>query len=166
MLWSRDWEFCETLDCLEADWFSSLQDGRAARQWLQAHKGNLDRMLAMRSLLSREGTARDISRMSDDAVLDEIANLLVSRRVHVHGKPEYRLIGDGEASQTSTVSPARSSAETLPRFPLSGRGPRVPAPTPRQQVNEPSTFSPNVNHAAQAATLVVAAARGSAACYI
>lgn len=44
-------------------------------------------MLTLRSVLARESLGLDISRMSDDKVLDQLSNQLISGRLHIHASP-------------------------------------------------------------------------------
>jgi len=101
-------------------------------------------MRAMRTLLSQEGPASRVSRMSDETVIDQIAHLLVSGRLHVHAQPWCGLPGSsGQSASTASSSAAASAAasakdaEKLAPFPLSERGQREPAasvaPKPAEQ---------------------------------
>ncbi len=165
MLLRHDWDFCQRLDCSDLESLSNLQDRFFALQWLQQFKGDVHRMLAMRTVLSQEGNAWSLCRMSDDSVVDRIAELLASRRLHVHMQPARAPVGGSGPSQYSTLSTA-STAEPFVPFPLSERRPRSPSASSRQPVVDPPTFSSDVDSAAQAATLVAAAASGAAMCYI
>lgn len=89
------------------------------------------------------------SRVAEDTVVEQVAELLTSGRLHVHAqKMEAYAAGGGAASgKESTVA-----------FPISEHQRRNPEPAP-QSVDLPS-FPARANLSAQAATLVAAAAAG------
>jgi hypothetical protein len=147
-----EWTFCRDRDCIERDPVSDLQDRLGACLLLQQFKRDSGKMITLRSLLFEEGCSRQLSRMTDDAVVRQIAELLLSGRLHLHRKtPEQ------PATQVRI-----GKAETYVLFPVSERGPRGPAPPPPQPA-DPPTFS-DVDSSAQAATLVGAAADGKPFC--
>jgi hypothetical protein len=165
VLWLRDWEFCRKHDCRDGA-ISSVRDRFFVLQWLLQSKNDFSKMHAMRRLLSEDASsARNLYRTSDDEVIDRIADLLISGRFHVHPSPVRGSLGG-----TSQGSTAESSgrADAFVPFPISERRPRAPfAASPEPVVDsDPPTFSPETNFSAQAATLVAAADRGAAACYI
>jgi len=144
MFWPDDWEFCRNFECRDRDLVFRLQDRFFIRQRLQGFGRNPLRMRAMRTLLSQEGPASRVSRMSDETVIDQIAHLLVSGRLHVHAQPWCGLPGSsGQSASTASSSAAASAAasakdaEKLAPFPLSERGQREPAasvaPKPAEQ---------------------------------
>jgi hypothetical protein len=82
-----DWEFCRKLDGCDRETILPLQDRFHARGWIQHSKKDAHSMQAIRSVLSQERLGWDLSRMSDDRVLDQLSNQLVSGRVHIHAFP-------------------------------------------------------------------------------
>jgi len=169
MLWPDDWDLCPKYDCRDRELSPHrLQDRFSARQWLRQFKNNIFKMLAMRRLLSGERSAWKLCLLSDDAVIDHIADLLVSRRLHVHARSARAAFVTSSQSQGSTAS-SHESAERIVLFPISQRKrPAVGVVSSREPVmdSDPPTFPANSDSAAQAATLVAAAETGAAACYI
>lgn len=165
MLPSKRWAFCRNLDCHDRKSIFRLRDRHAAREWLKRWKGDLFRMLDMRRVLSNERLSRDLSRISDDAVITQIADLMASGRLHLHVEPLDVVSGGGTTFQIGSAAP---SAETLVPFPISERKPPAshsssgqPSPAP-----DPATFPSNADFAAQASVLIAAAEAGTPACYI
>jgi hypothetical protein len=110
----------------------------------------------MRALLAEERHGLDVSRLTTAAVIEQIATLLASGRVHVH------------ADAPRTEAPPTRSAST-PRPPAPPPPPRR-APPPRlsraAEVLDPPTFPVGTDLAAQAAAAVKAAAAGTPFCPI
>jgi hypothetical protein len=93
------------------------------------------------------------SRMADDTVLAQLAELLISGRLHIHArKMETHAAGGATSSQEKSAV----------AFPLGGHLPRRPEPAP--QFADPPSFPPKANLPAQAAALVAAAAAGIPFC--
>lgn len=107
-------------------------------------------MRVLRDLLSNQ-VLLPPSRVGDDAVIEQIADLLNSDRLHIHAKEMETFAAGG--SETSDQSVA---------FPLAERQSRETAPPPA--VADPPTFSPKGNPSAQAAALAAAAASGTPFC--
>jgi hypothetical protein len=163
MLWVRDWEFCRRLDCRDRNPVASLRDRSYARQWLQSSKQDYLKMLGMRTLLSQEDNEHDFFRMTDEAVIDQIAKLLSSGRLHIHMLPIRGAVLEGSEQSQRFTTFVVTDTEKFVAFPLSERSPRVPG-TFREPAVDPPTFSSNMDAAAQAATLVAAAAEGKPFC--
>ncbi len=156
MFWLDGWEFCRKRNCRDREVTVAIQDRFSPRQWLQRFGGDAARMLVLRRLLVEESGAGELSRMSDQLVIEQIAGLLASGRLHLH-----RLampVASGGQSQDS------DDAEKLVPFPLSERRPRAPGASSREPSLDSPTFSPNINPAAQAAALMAAADQGKAFC--
>jgi hypothetical protein len=158
--WRHNWTFCQRLNCSELASLYSLHDLSSARQWLQQVKESSDRMHAMRDLLSRETGTWNLQRMSDDTVLDVIAELLISWRLHIH------LYRDG-----SGPDPGAAANDAVLDAILAGSPAKAPAPLPPPAAVAPApavapTFSSGVDLATQASLLAAAAATGAPACYI
>jgi hypothetical protein len=160
MLSLRYWEFCRKRECRDRESLSGLEDRIFARHWLQQFKTDARDMLAIRALLAQEGMARNLSQMPDDAVIDQLVELLASRRVHVHYQAAYHPFRGGKKPLSSGV-PEESVA-----FPISERRPRsAPSDEPAPD-SLPLTLPEDTDVAAQAAVLAAAAAAGAAGCYI
>jgi hypothetical protein len=161
----RDWEFCRKRDCPNKA-VSSVRDRFFVLQWLLQSKNDFSKMHAMRRLLSEDASsARNLYRTSDDEVIDRIADLLISGRLHVHHSRARASLGGPWQDSTAGSS---GRADAFVPFPISERRPRAPfAASPKPVVDsDPSTFSPETNFSAQAATLVAAANTGAAAACI
>ena len=149
----RDWEFCRDSSCRDRQQVSGLRDASFSRQWLRQFKGDAGGMFILRTLLSQEDRTLDRFRTSDDDILNHVAKLLASGRLHVHA----------QANRPSGGSAGASEPETSVPFPLGER--RKWRPEPRQpEVTDPSTFSGELDNQAQSAALVSAAAQGVPFC--
>jgi hypothetical protein len=149
---SYDWTFCDKQDCRNADLVFGLRDRFAARQWLQRFRDDALRMNALRSLVARYGSWQ-LSGMTDEDVIEQCTDLLVSGSLHVHAPPEPK---------TSTTLVAPPPPKPVP-FPLSERNPRKSASS-QPPAPDPPTFPPGTALNAQAATLIAAAAQGAPFC--
>ena len=137
MLGLNDWGFVKGCDCRDREPLSFLRERFSVQQWLQQSKPEFYRMLAMRTLLSQQ-SAWNVSRMSDDAVLDQISDLLVSGRLHIHMQPTAPS-GNGQP-QRSTLS-SGSAREAFVPFPLSEHSRSRATTSYRKPDIEPPTFS-------------------------
>jgi hypothetical protein len=153
MLWLGRWEFCRKRDCRDRETVSRLQDRSSARLWLQQFETGVHKAIAMRTLLWQESSAWPLSRMSDEEIVDRVADLLVSGRIHVHVQPVNPVSAGGSA-------PSEPEAP----FPLSERQPRSQAVASSPPVSDPPTFPADLDGGAQAAALVAAAASGQPFC--
>jgi hypothetical protein len=79
----RNWKFCRRLNCPDRNSAPILQNDLFARRWLYRHKDDTFKMNSMRTLLLR-GFQKDVFRMSDEMVVDEIVKLLAAGTVHIH----------------------------------------------------------------------------------
>ena len=149
MRWPGDWELCRKLDCRDDKSVSFAGDLFHARQWLQSSKSDIFKMLAMRDLLLQERIGSDPARMSDDQVINQIAELLISDRLHIHVQPMER-----------TVAPTSIPIASGPAKPKAAPSPTRKLPT----MDDLPTLPPDIDFAAQAATLVAAADSGAAVC--
>ena len=122
----------------------------------------------MRRFLSEARMSRDVSRISDETVVDQIADLLVSGLLHIHMAPTVTTAGTSAASQPQSIA-ASAGADTFVPFPLSARNARASHTPPRGTTTplpDPPTFPNDTDYAAQAATLIAAAQAGTPTCYI
>jgi len=146
---TRAWKLCVGSGRDDADRLAFRGDRFGARMWLSPAKSDAMKMRVMRTALARE-TPRDVSRMSNDAILDAIADLLARGRLYVH------------ADAPRTVSAAVAAPEPAPvAVPRASR--RSPATSSAAPILAP-TFPPGVNLSQQAAVLVAAATEGAPFC--
>jgi hypothetical protein len=118
--------------------------------WLQQLKADPLQMRTLRDLLANQ-ISLPPSRVADNTVVEQIAEMLNSDRLHIHTrKMEMYAVGGPKAAEDSAA------------FPISEHRPRdSAAPAP---VIEPPSFSPKADLSAQAAALAAAAAQGTPFC--
>ena len=150
------WKLCERQACREQNRSSGPRDRYSARISLLAFKTDALKMSGLRNLLSRWSSSQ-LFRMSDEEVIDQIAELWARGRLHVHSPTPVRVV-------SAPASVARTSPKVV-SFPLSERKPRGRAGTSHQPPrSEPPTFSSDIDLVVQAATLVSAASQGTPFC--
>lgn len=157
-----DYEFCQKFDCRNGRLVPGLRNGFAARQWLGQFKHDAAALLRMRSLLTGQGKAWNLSQLSDESVLGEIANLMSSGRLHWHVRRGTVLAAPG---QKSALTRERKSDKFV-AFPLAWRKPAAAFSSSRQPAVDPPTFPLHINAAAQATVFLAAAAQGAPFCPI
>ncbi len=145
-----EWTFCQEPGCTEPDRVEDLPGVLGTRLWLQPFKGDPLQMRILRDLLANQ-ILLPASRMADDTVIEQIADLLVADRLHIHAKEMETIAAGGTAESDQSVA-----------FPLAERQSRESAPPP--PAADPPTFSPKVDPSAQAAALVAAASQGQPFC--
>ena len=147
-----EWKLCRNRGCPDPDSRLALHDRSQARRWLQSTRYSSPGIAALRNILAQERTGLDLSRTSDDAVIEQLSELLISGRFHVHVVP-FEMIRGGATESTvpeaSVPVPPRKSA---------------PASSSPAEQDDPPTFPPDTDAAAQAATLVAASDSGAAVC--
>jgi hypothetical protein len=154
--WQRSWFFCGRDDCDSAGRLE-LRGRVWTEQWLLSLARSSSDAFSLRSVLGSEGGDRDIARISDRAVIERIAELLISARLHVHiERPREKLFTGG-----AQPPPQRSQ----PAAPPPVNRPRSISPPPSEP-DDPATFPSNVLWEEQAAVLAAAAAAGVPVCYI
>jgi hypothetical protein len=150
-LFHHEWELCRASKCTAPNLVDDIQGRLGARLWLQQLKGDPLKMRVLRDFLIRDFPLPP-SRVADETVLEQIADLLITGRLHLHAaKMEIYAAGSMVRAEESAVA-----------FPISEHKRRDPEPAP-QFVDLPS-FPANGNLAAQAAALVGAAAAGIPFC--
>jgi hypothetical protein len=147
------WRLCDRQGCKDANLLFGPGNPFWARKWLESFKDNAFAMDTLRVLLSQHSSA-PLSRMSDEALVNNVAELLAAGRFHVHAEPLRAVVGLGSA--------VREPVE-LVAFPLSQRAPRKAVPLTDLPPLAPPTFT-DIDARAQAATLVAAAAEGTPFC--
>ena len=158
MLWLDNWALCGEDECREGELIFYLPNRLSAGQWLRRFKPNAPQMSAIRSLLSQEWSNWNLSRLPDDAVIDQVSELLASRRLHIHRLPASKPVG--------SVGSPPPKADSTP-FPIADRKPKASSSPSRQPVDSDApTFPANLNGAAQASALIAAAQSGAPTCYI
>lgn len=153
MPWLRHWEFCRKRDCRDRDRVASPSDRLSARQWLQQFATDTHKMLAMRTLLYQASVAWPLSATSDEEVIDQTAELLISGRLHVHAQ-----------RNVSVDASAPSEPPRFVPFPLSDRQPRPQTGASNAPASDPPTFASDIDGSAQANALAAAAAGGQPFC--
>jgi hypothetical protein len=153
----RELHLCRSNEYSEQNSAPFLRDRATAVQKLQRLKSDPLAMSAIRRMLHQEHGSQRLSKLSDDALIEKAADLLVSRRIHYRIEPRARTAG-----ASSSVAPKSAS----PAFPLAERASPAPAPTTRSVpvAADPPTLPPNIDPAAQAATLKKAAEQGAPFC--
>jgi hypothetical protein len=150
-----DGELCGRLGCSDRQLIS--HDRFYVLQQLASLKSRPEKMIRLRMLLDRQQSA--VSRIPDDIVLAQIANMLTSGRLHLHQRAETDKIASNTpigGSRSEAVAPPAPAGR--PRPPAAVNQPPIVPDTP--------TFPPNTNFAAQAAVLVAAARAGAPMCAI
>jgi hypothetical protein len=146
-----EWTICQAPGCTEPDRVDDLPGVLGTRLWLQPFKGDPLQMRILRDLLTNQ-ILLPASRMADDTVIEQIADLLIADRLHIHAK-EMETFAAGGTTEESDQSVA---------FPLAERQPRDSGPPP--PAADPPTFSPKIDPSAQAAALIAAASEGKPFC--
>ena len=155
MLWLDNWAVCGEDKCREGELIFFLPNRLMAGQWLRRFKTDASRMAAIRNLLSQEWSNWNLSRLPDDVVIDQVSELLGSRRLHIHRLPYSEPVG-------SVGAPPEQAA----LFPISDRKKASTGASRQPADSDPPTFPGNLNAAAQASALVAAAQAGAPTCYI
>lgn len=117
MLWLGffAWKLCRRNDCPESDRVPHLRDPVWAAQWLQQFKGDGLSMDAMRAVLSQEIAAWQPSRMANEDVIAQFANLLNRGMWHVHTQPVSSRTGGSAARERveEALEPLRRSSVSM-----------------------------------------------------
>ena len=143
---TRAWKLCAQPNCRE-ERASDATDPLRIRVWLLGFKSDPLKIAGLRLILRRE-LGRDVSRMSNDDVVDSIVALIARGTVHVHAEPVEWL------PVMSVVKPAPPPTASA----------KPPAPSAKLPAINAPTFPANVNLLSQATTLVAAAAEGAPFC--
>lgn len=137
-----------------------LRDRDWARQWLQSFKSDDVDMFGFRTLLSQHCHGFSLDRMSHEAVINEVAALLASGRIHVHSRATFGVCDAGGQVQTAGANlPASQSEQDVP-FPLSERKRPVYAPPHSERAPDLPMLPSRTDSAQQAGALIAAAQRG------
>ena len=148
---SQEWKLCRRIECDDRSLTWGPRDRLQARLWLEQLERSAMAMSALRLWLASQNDGWDISRMSDQALIEQIAALISRGFAHVHVLAAPR--------EPSPLMPRRSPPEAPVEAAPRSR-PREVAPVAE---TETSTFH-DVDPAAQAATLTAAAASGTPFC--
>lgn len=149
MIWLDEWRLCRQGECVDCQPLR-LRDKTLARQWLQQFRIKPLYMAKLRGLVFESFGMGRTSSMTEDDVIDQIANDLSSGQLMVC--PQIIRVRSGHSAPAPDAVP----------FPLSERKSRTPdvAASP---LADPPTLS-DVNSELQAATLTTAAAEGAPFC--
>ena len=124
-------------------------DGRSIRQFLSPYKDDLFAISSLRGLLGETRQSIDVSRLTDDQLLAEIAHLILIDRLGVAIAPRTFSIGVDETDKSPDPLPQQAGA---------------PVSATRSEEPESATLPPDLNAASQAAALSAAAANGAPFC--
>jgi hypothetical protein len=124
-------------------------DGRSIRQFLSQYKDDLFAIGSLRGLLGETRQSIDISRLTSDQLLAEIAHLILTGKLGVAIAPRSFSIGVNDTDKSGDWAPTPAGA------PISS--------TPSEEP-ESATLPPDLNAATQAAALSAAAASGAPFC--
>jgi hypothetical protein len=124
-------------------------DGRSIQQFLSQYKDDLYAIANLRGLVGERRQWIDVSRLTGDRLLAEIAHLILIGELGVAIAPRYFSIG---------VSEIDKSPDPLPPQP------GAPVGSTRSEEPEPATLPPDLNAVVQAAALTAAAASGAPFC--
>lgn len=121
MFFPEEWEFCRKPGCRDRESLAVPRDRFFAREWLQSLKADIRQMSAMRALAGQENNALPLSRISDDAVIDQVVELLVGGGLHVHAAAAPAQSGSargtsGQGPSGQGVSSATSPPSSFPRL--------------------------------------------------
>lgn len=149
----QGWKLCRRIECGDRSLTYELPDRLQARLWLEQFARKASAMIAIRTwLASQHDGRRDVSRMSDQAIIEHVAALISRGVVHVHTLAATREPEPPMAPSRPREEPVEAAPRNQPR-----------AVTPVDET-ETSTFQDDVDLAAQAATLTAAAANGTPFC--
>lgn len=155
------WEFCTKSDCPDRDLPYPWQVNILVRLWLQQSCKDPLKMQTLRGLLQQRQIGIQLPRMSDELVVDQIAELLASGKMHLHARGSTEAVFVQDEAPGPPAKPKFAEQEAA--FPLTDRQPS-PQPAPSEPTSDPPTFSPSLDGAAQAAALSAAAAGGQPFC--
>jgi hypothetical protein len=124
-------------------------DGRSIRQFLSQYQDDVYAMGNLRALLGERRQWSDVSRLTGDLLLAEIAHLILIGELGVAIAPRSFSIGVGKMDKPPDPLPATAGA---------------PVASTRSEEPESATLPPDLNAIALAAALSAAAASGAPFC--
>jgi len=124
-------------------------DGRSIRQFLSQYRDDQFAMGNLRGLLGETRHSIDVSRLTTDQLLAEIAKLILTGELGVAIAPRPFSIGIAKADKTGEMASAPAG---------------TPVSSTRSEEPESATLPPDLNAVAQAAALTAAAASGTPFC--
>jgi hypothetical protein len=124
-------------------------DGRSIRQFLSQYRDDLFAVASLRGLLGETRQSIDVSRLTSDQLLAEIANLILTGKLGVAIAPRDFSIGVDEVDKSGDPPPPQAGA---------------PISSTRSEEPESATLPPDLNAVGQAAALSAAAASGAPFC--
>jgi hypothetical protein len=158
MLLQGAWWLCRNIGCPDRRaTIPGFGDAILVHQWLTGFRSDALKMPQMRSILAAELGATALVRLSDHAVVAQIARLLLSGRIHIHQASDSFVQAQIQREGASTKA---SMSAPVPR---SGRVFTVVAPFREPPVDLP-TFLADIDLPVQAATLIAAASSGKPFC--
>jgi len=145
------WQLHRASNCRSTRTLDALEQGSAAKHWLQVYRKDSFAMTAMRNVLRVEGPPVPMNRLRDDDVIEQVAHLVKSGLWHVC-EPVMRVY-NVLLAQEPAVMP-------VPRWGSAASSP----PPPVSDIPEPASLPANADQAAIAAVLIVAAEKGAPFC--
>ena len=124
-------------------------DGRSIRQFLSQYRDDIYAMDNLRGLLGETRQWIDVSRLTSDQLLAEIAHLILAGKLGVAIAPRDFSIGVDDVDKSGDMATAPAGA---------------PVSSTRSEEPEPATHPPDLNAVTQAAALTQAAASGAPFC--
>jgi len=124
-------------------------DGRSIRQFLSQYKDDLFAIGSLRGMLGETRKSIDVSRLTIDELLGEIAHLILIGKLGVAIAPRSFSIGVNDVDKSADWAPTPTGV------PVSSR--------PSEEPESP-TLPSDLNAVAQAAALTAAAASGAPFC--
>jgi hypothetical protein len=144
------WQLHRVGNCGSTRTLDALEQGTAAKQWLQAYRKDPFAMMAMRNVLRVEGPAVPMNRLRDEDVIEQVAHLVKSGLWHVC-EPVMRVY-NVLLAQEPAIMP-------VPRW-----GSATSSPPPPTDVPEPDSLPANADQAAIAAGMALASKLGIPFC--
>jgi len=146
------WQLHRAQECRLGRRPERLENKSSAVCWLRGYRQDPFAMVAMRQALLSEGSSHMLIRMRDTDVIEQVARLLECGLWHV-------------CEVVMQLSPIFISQQPAFAAPPAQTAPSPAPPSPRvSEVPEPATLAGNVDQAALAQTLILAASSGIPFC--
>ena len=145
------WQLHRASNCRSARTLQALEQGSAAKHWLQARRKDPLAMTAMRNALRVEGRSLPMNRLRDEDVIEQVAHLVKSGLWHVC-EPVMRVYNVLLAEEPAVMP--------VPRWGSAAS----PSPPHVADVPEPPSLPANADQAAIAAAMTQASKLGIPFC--
>lgn len=145
------WQLHRVSNCRSARTLNALEQGSAAKHWLQAQLKDPFAMTAMRNVLRVEGSPVPMNRLRNEEVIEQVAHLVKCGLWHVC-QPVMRVYSVLKAEEPAVMPvPRRGSAAS-------------PPPPPFSDAPESPSLPANADQAATAAAMAQASKLGIPFC--